>query len=773
MSSGLLIGWMPASILFGFVAAFLAPWLSKGRGVSGGIILSSVPLLLFCYFISFVSRVAEGESFSVGWDWIPELGLRFSLLLDGLSLLLALLISGIGILIFIYSGGYIKEHPRRGRFHAYLLLFMASMLGLVLSDNLLLLFLFWELTTLTSFLLIGFKHDQESARKSALQALLVTALGGILLLAGFLMLGNVAGDFDISRLGERQDELQSHGLYLPIFLLIFLGAASKSALFPFHFWLPNAMEAPTPVSAYLHSATMVKAGVYLLARLHPLFGGTGAWELALIPIGGLSMIIGGGLALLSNDLKRMLAYFTVSALGLMVMLLGIGSEEAIKAAMVFLLAHALYKGALFMLAGAVDHETGTRDLARLGGLRQVMPLTAIATVLAAISLAAVGPVLSYIAKEMILKSVLHASWAPLLTTLTVLTAATFVAGALIISIRPFFGHLKSTAGHEAHWTLWSGAMLLGILGWLLTFVPHLPGGKIAAPASSAVLGHSVSTHLELWHGLTPAFGFTILSALLGVGLFFIRGRARAYFQRNPWIWSVGPERGYHMTLCGIAHLAVTFASYLRKRHLPDHMLLMVVAGLTLTALPLMANFPWEWPASLRSVRFYEVGVAIVILAAALSSLTLVSRLAVLAALAVVGFGVALLFVFFSGPDLAMTQFLVETLLLVLLVVAFNRLPQFSSHASRGVQVRDGLIALAGGVLMTTLAWTASAAEASRATSEFFARHSLPEAHGRNIVNVILVDFRALDTLGEITVLATAAMGVFALLKIRGKPEVHR
>jgi multicomponent Na+:H+ antiporter subunit A len=424
--------------------ALLAPLIQRVARSATGWLLALLPLSLTIFFLSSGAAVLERGRLVSGVAWSPELGVSMSFALDGLSLLFALLICGIGALVLVYAGGYLAGHPQLGRFYAFLLLFMGAMLGLVLADNLLVLFVFWELTSISSFLLIGFNHERPEARAAARQALLITGGGGLALLAGLILLGFAGGSFELSELLARGALMDGHPLYGAVLVLVLAGAFTKSAQFPFHFWLPSAMEAPTPVSAYLHSATMVKAGIYLLARLNPLLGGTDAWLFSLGGVGGATMLVGGILALYQTDLKRILAYTTVSALGILVLLLGIGTEEAIIAAMAFLLAHGLYKGALFMIAGIVDHETGVRNVEKLGGLWRSMPITAGVAVLAALSLAGFGPVFSFIAKELLFETALHAErFGALLIGTTVAASAVFVAEGLIITARPFFGPTQS------------------------------------------------------------------------------------------------------------------------------------------------------------------------------------------------------------------------------------------------------------------------------------------------------------------------------------------
>jgi multicomponent Na+:H+ antiporter subunit A len=459
------------AVLSGFVTAALAAFFRGRLREYAGWLLALLPAGLTVYFLNLLVNPGMNPWGSYKIPWAPNLDIDFSLRVDGLGLLFALLISGIGTLVTIYANGYLKGDQRLNRFFAWLLAFMASMLGVVLSDNLILLFIFWELTSLTSFLLIGFYHDEEASRAAALQALIVTSLGGLVMLAGLVLLGQVAGTYEISALLDRGNAVRSSSLYTPILILILIGAFTKSAQFPFHFWLPNAMQAPAPVSAYLHSATMVKAGIYLLARLSPVLGGTQEWLFLVGGIGAATMLAGGFLAIIQTDLKRLLAYSTVSALGMIVHLIGLGSPLAVKAAMVLLVAHALYKGALFLVAGSVDHETGCRDVTRLGGLRGAMPVTAVAGGLAGLSMAGLPPALGFISKELFYETGLEfGAW---LTGAALLAAVFTIYVAGVVGVEPFWGNKQETPkkAHEASLALWLGPLLLSCLGLFFGLFP--------------------------------------------------------------------------------------------------------------------------------------------------------------------------------------------------------------------------------------------------------------------------------------------------------------
>lgn len=756
------------AILSVFILALATPGLHRLMGRATGWTVALLPLGLTIYFAGFLPVIASGETVHVHQDWVPALGVNLSFSLDGLSLLFALLICGIGALVLVYAGGYLAGHAQLGRLYALLLMFMASMLGLVLADNLLVLFVFWELTSVSSYFLIGFDHERAGARAAALQALLVTSGGGLALLAGLLLLGQASGSLELSTLMSRGDLVRSHDLYAPCLLLILVGAFTKSAQFPFHFWLPNAMEAPTPVSAYLHSATMVKAGVYLLARLSPVLGGTDIWIGTVTAVGIGTMLVGAWLAIVQSDLKRILAYSTVSALGMLTFLLGLGGQLAIGAAMVFLLAHALYKGALFLVAGALDHETGTRDVARLGGLFRVMPITALAAGLAALSMAGLPPLFGFIAKELIYETTLHAPASVWLTIVIFIVSVAFVAVAVLVGLRPFMGRVVPTPrqAHEAPPSLWLGALTLSGLGTAFGLAPQLGAETLVSTASTAVLGRPAGISLALWHGLNLALTLSVVTLVAGLSLYAVRAIPRKMASRleRPAQW--GPAGWYELGLRGLNGLAAAQTRLLQSGYLRYYLLIILSMSVALVGGTLVARGSMVAPANWSDVRFYEVGLLLLILLATLATVLVKSRIAAIATLGVVGYGVALIFVLFGAPDLAMTQFLVETLTVILFVLVFSLLPEAQRLSSTLGRVRDVVVATTVGIMMSALVLVAADAHYYPSISSYFSDNSLSKGHGRNIVNVILVDFRAMDTLGEITVLAVAGVGVYALLKLR-------
>ncbi len=760
---------MTAAILSGFVLAALAPWVRKVARGWAGWLLALGPLAIVAYFTAQAPHIADGETLSASLNWIPSLGVDLAFYLDGLSLVFAIIISGIGTLIVLYASAYLAGDALEGHFYLYLLFFMASMLGVVLANNLITLFVFWELTSISSYLLIGFKHDKATSRAAALQALLVTGSGGLAMLAGLVLIGQVTGSSTISDLLSQGDTVRASGLYVPILLLVLLGAFAKSAQVPFHFWLPNAMEAPTPVSAYLHSATMVQAGVYLLARLSPVLGGTDEWRVLVIGAGAATMLTGAYLAWLQTDLKRILAYSTISTLGMLVLLVGIGTPLAAKAAVTVLIAHALYKGALFLVAGSLDHETGTRDVTQLGGLWHALPFTGLAALLAAASMAGLPPLFGFIAKEVFYKAAYEAPDLPaLLTTLVVTSSVLLVVAAGLVAIKPFFGARVPTPKppHEAPLRMVLGPLTLATLGAAFGFVPGLLTEYAIKPATEAILAAPAQVELVLWPGLNVILLLSLLTVTLGAGVYAARARLSPPARRLDVGARVGPALGYQKLLDGTLWLADWQTSILQNGYLRYYLITIVATTVGLMGYATLTRVALGGVLRQPDIRLYEALIVAVILAATLAVTQVRSRLAAVAALGTVGYGIALLYILFGAPDLAMTQFAIETLTVVLFVLVLYRLPRFATLTSRAARRRDALIALSAGALMTLLVLIVTADPSRTRLTSYFAYNSATLAKGRNIVNVILVDFRGLDTLGEITVLSVAAAGVFALLKLR-------
>lgn len=758
------------AVLSCFALALLIPVLHGLAGRWIGWLVALLPAVLFAYFLSHLPVVQTGDALTSSIPWVPAMGLELAFRLDGLSLLFALLITGIGTLVMIYGGGYLKGHPQLGRFFVFITLFMGSMLGLVLTSNLLTLFVFWELTSITSYLLIGFSHESKESRASALQALLITAGGGLALLAGFILMGIAGGTFDMATLFAERELLHESPLYLGMLLLVLAGAFTKSAQFPFHFWLPGAMAAPTPVSAYLHSATMVKAGVYLLARLNATLGGTDAWLYLVAGVGAITMLISSFLALRHTDLKRLLAYTTVAALGTLVFLIGLGTKIALEAMVVFLLVHALYKAALFMMAGSVDHETGTRHVTELGGLGRLMPFTFIAATLAAASMAGLIPLLGFIGKELIYEATLAFHYVPwVLTVVAVASNIAVVAVAMIVVFRPFTGKLKApqpSKVHEAPLSMWLGPLLLALLGFVFGIAPAFTATPLLVSTASAVLGEVLDFKLYLWHGFNTMLLLSLITVLLGVLVYLFWERVRPRMVGFDSVFGEGPRQGYEQMLLGLNWLASAQTRVLQSGMLRVYLMIIIGFSTVLAGATMLVKDGFVGRVSVSGVLYYEwVLVGLMVFGAAFIVLTS-SRLAAVAVLGIVGYAVALIFILYGAADVAITQFFVETLSVILITLVLLLLPHVHLRVSASGRIRDAIISVGAGALVTALLLSVTALPLDLTLSEYFVRESYVAAHGRNIVNVILVDFRALDTLGEISVLAVAGIGIYTLLKLR-------
>ncbi len=734
-------------------------------------------------------------------DWIPSLGVSFAVHIDGLSAQFLALILGIGTLVFVYASGYMAGEPRRGRLFLILILFMLAMVGAVSADHLLVLFLFWELTSLTSFLLAGFYHDDERARAAARQALLVTMGGGLALLAAILLLAEMAGSYSLRDVIARGPDLAQDPRLPAALLLLFLGCFTKSAQFPFHFWLPNAMAAPTPVSAYLHSATMVKLGVYLLARLDPAFNDLFLWEAVLIGVGTLTAVWGAVLALRERDLKRILAWSTVSALGTLTLLIGLPNPGAGLAVAAFLFAHALYKAPLFMVAGNIDHATGTRVIDRLMGLGRAMPWTAAAALLAGLSMAGLPLSFGFVAKDLISVAKIEADLLDWVSYATLFVNATAAAVAGIATLRIFFGSRLAVGSEaaatakrsidrtrsrvrEAPWSMVLPPLVIALIGIEFEFLPDLAdpllaeAGLAIAPGLGAV---DVATSYQFGTVLTA----TEIALLVGLVLFLIWDWLHRLLHRVHWLDHIGPEATYERALRGLTRIAAWQTRLLQPGRLTAYLrwtlasLLALAVGAGLAAgsassfgladsLDLLAKATaTEW----RAQGWAWSVAAVLIVAGAAASVALRDRMALLMASGLVGYGSAVLFLFAGAPDLAFTQFAVET---ALVVVAAALLPRYGKAPRSPDEPRVGnaLLAITGGAGIFVLVMWMLSLPLDPELANWFGETSLPQAHGRNVVNVIIVDFRALDTLGEIAVVAfslIAALPVLgALARNRGR-----
>ncbi|WP_108659437.1 putative monovalent cation/H+ antiporter subunit A [Acuticoccus kandeliae] len=751
-----------------FVAALFAPALVARLGGTAGWVLAIVPAALFLMFASMVPDVAEGARITYGVEWAPSYGVSYSHLIDGLSLTFALLVTGIGTFIVIYAGGYLSGHHQQGRFLSFLLLFMGAMLGLVIADDLISMFVFYELTSITSFLLIGFDHTRGPARRAALQALIVTGSGGLALFAGFVLIRVASGETSVSTLFANPEVLRDSALYPAIFVLVALGAFTKSAQMPFHSWLPNAMEAPTPVSAYLHSATMVKAGVFILMRFSPVMGGTSLWETVLPLFGGATFLTGVILGVRQTDLKQILAYTTVASLGLLVMLTGVGTEYAIAGAVLYLVAHALFKGALFMVAGAIDHETGTRDITILGGLLTKMPITFVAAILGCVSMAGLPPLIGFVAKEVLYDGVWEAGGLSAVTITALIGNALMFAIAAAVLI-PFFakpGALPKKA-HEAPPSLWVGPLTLGILALVGALFLEGTTHAVIGPMTSAVAGAAVELHLHLIPtGLYPPVILTLITIGLGIVFFLFFKTLRGAIARALEAIGWGPDIGFDQVLRGLVQGSFAVTRVLQPGNMQQYVTITFILLAAVLLVPIAVDGLPEW----RFVGEIEQPFDLAILALAVVGIWVVivsrSRLVAIVSLGVQGVMVALIFMLYGAPDLSFTQFMVETLSVVILALVMTRLDlKTTDHRLPFDAAKDGVIALACGLGFALVLYNTVQQPFDDRLSQFFLKHAYEVAHGRNVVNVILVDYRALDTLGEISVVMAAGLAILVLIRM--------
>ena len=722
------------------------------------------------WFAGFVPEVMHGEIPVYAAPWVPALGIELAFRLDGLALAFALLISGIGTLVFLYAATYFRTDRRLGSLLLTLVAFAIAMLGLVAADDAITLFVFWEGTTITSWLLVGFDHEKASARAAALQALLVTGMGGLALLAGLLLMGGLAGTYRLSEMNGMRDLFQSSPLYPAIFWLVILGCFTKSAQWPFHFWLPNAMAAPTPVSAYLHSATMVKAGVYLLARFSPALGGTELWTWVLVPVGGFTMVLASVWALRQTDLKLMLAFTTVMGLSLIVMLLGIGTQEAILAAMTFLLVHAFYKAGLFLAVGMIDKGAGTREHPSLGGLRRAMPLTAAATMVAALSMAGVPPLFGFIGKELIYEATDHAPrWTVWVTAAAIAANALMVACAAMAALRPFFFRPERSpkpAPADPGWGMALGPVVLAALGLACGLLPVLVDHTLVAQMVIAVSGAPMEGHLALWHGFGTPLLLSLVTFAIGALLYLLLDPlARALAAIEPYLPRT--EGWYDMALAGLSAVALRATETIQNGRMTSYLRnTFLVFALLLWGAILSGK--GSWPSLVNDVELIDWTIVAVIFASIVVVLRTHSRLTAIAALGGVGAGIAILFVLYGAIDVAMTQLFVEILVVVFLAIAMVRLPPTGAIPfSPG----NALVAVGLGTGVTVALLSVLGIELDLYLSTYFEEKSVPVGLGHNIVNVILVDFRGFDTMGEISVLVIAGVAAIAALRAgrRDKP----
>jgi multicomponent K+:H+ antiporter subunit A len=756
-------------VLLPFLAAMLPPLAMRlGRNeasLAAGLITATCLLAL----LTLAPRVFAGEIVLVSWPWIEPIGLNLAFMVDGLGFLFAFLITAIGLLIVLYARYYLSGSDPMGRFYVYLMLFMGSMLGVVLSDNILVLLVFWELTSLSSFLLIGYWSHRADGRQGARMALAVTGGGGLAMLAGFLLLGQIVGSYELSVILESGDVIRAHPLYVPALLLVLAGAFTKSAQFPFHFWLPHAMAAPTPVSAYLHSATMVKAGVFLLARVHPALAGTVEWTVIVSTFGLVTMVMAAYIALFRDDLKGLLAYSTVSHLGLVTMLFGFGTPTAAVAGVFHIINHATFKASLFMAAGIIDHETGTRDMRRLGGLFRAMPYTGALAMIGAAAMAGVPLFNGFLSKEMMLTEALAAHplgpFSFLVPLLATIGATISVAYSVRFIWEVFFGaQAKDLPRHPHEPPRWMRVPVevLVVLCVAVGIFPALIVGDLLAVAAAGTLRAPLPYYsLAIWHGFNVPLLLSMIALVGGVLVYTRRQRLVELHDRMPRVVAKQVFDALIERLVGLSE-RLTFG--LHNNSLQRYLACLFVAMLVVGVGGLVGHGLTLGPEPGTPTDAASIGAWVLLAAGCITTAVLHRRrLVSLIALGLVGLIVALGFVHFSAPDLALTQLSVEVITIVLLLLALNLLPQETpAESSRPRKARDLVIAVLGGIAVTIGVY-AVLTRPFESISWYHLEQSVPGGGGTNVVNVILVDFRGFDTLGEIIVLAIAALGVYAML----------
>ncbi|MGP8290425.1 monovalent cation/H+ antiporter subunit A [Vreelandella zhanjiangensis] len=747
----------------------LVPALTAHRGRTLCSLATGImPAIALLLTLMQLPAMLDGEALRVSFTWMPELGLELAFRLDGLSLLFNMLILGIGLLILLYAHFYLAKDEPHGRFYAFMMLFMASMVGISMSDNLILLWLFWELTSISSFLLIGFWSYRSDARKGARMALTVTGAGGLALLAGLLLLGDMAGSYRMDDVLASSERILADSRYPIMLALVLLGAFTKSAQFPFQFWLPHAMAAPTPVSAYLHSATMVKAGIFLMARLHPAIAGSELWSVIVPLVGSITLLYGAWFALFKTDLKAILAFSTISHLGLITVLLGIGSPMAVLAALFHIINHATFKAALFMSAGIIDHEAGTRELKQLGGLRKTMPVTALLTVFASAAMAGVPLFNGFLSKEMFFTETLAT---PVLGGLSWLIPALATVGGILsvaYSIRlvhaVFYKAPKEASPktpHEPPHLMRLPVEILVVLCVAVGILPAFFATNLLGLATQAVLGEPLDFHLAIWHGVNLPLVMSMIAFAVGALLYWRHADLRRFLQ--PFA-SVDARRVFERSLVAIGYRAEQIIAALDGNSLQRFMSWLLLAALCMGVLGLVqidiltgakGNQPTD--------GIVVLGAGMLIFGGIATAATHRYRLISLLMLSVVGLFVALTFARFSAPDLALTQLSVEVVTMILLMLALFFLPQKTPRESSPMRnVRDMLLAGSLGLVVASLNYAVMTRD-TLSISNFFMENSVPGGGGHNVVNVILVDFRGFDTLGEITVLALAGLAIFKLL----------
>ncbi|PTH41978.1 Na+/H+ antiporter subunit A [Staphylococcus agnetis] len=789
------MSWLHIAVILPLIFALIIPVLYRFyKRVHLGWFVLPIPVVLFAYFSTYLQPTMSGHYEKASMKWMPQIGMNFDIYVDGLGLLFSLLITGIGSLVVLYSISYLSRSEQLGNFYCYLLMFMSAMLGVVLSDNLLVLYLFWELTSFSSFLLISFWRHKEKSLYGAMKSMMITVFGGLSLLGGFILLYIASGTWSIRELVRHVDDIHTSPFFLLAMIFIIIGAMTKSAQFPFYIWLPDAMEAPTPVSAYLHSATMVKAGIYLIARLTPLFAVSQGWIWTVTLFGLVTLFWGSLNATKQQDLKGILAFSTVSQLGMIMSMLGIGAVSyhfngaenqfyvaAYSAAIFHLINHATFKGALFMITGAVDHATGTRDIKKLGGLMTIMPISFTLTIITSLSMAGVPPFNGFLSKEQFLEAMIEVTSANVfsLNTLGLLLPIVSVIGSIFTFVYSFkfiteifLGNYQPDAlphkAHEASILMNIPPIILSTLVIAIGLFPSLVSTPLVEPAVKSIANiDNITAEFHLWHGFTPAFMATLIIYVVGAILLLthkkwvpvIKGLPQ-FLTLNYWYDQTGRYSPFYAT-----QLTRTYMTgFSRNNIVIIFTTLIIITVVTLILVPFTFDFKHVSP-----IRPYEFISVITIIIAAVMIMFARSRLFSIIMLSAVGYSMAIFFIFFNAPDLALTQFVVETISTALFLLCFYHLPNMSRYnETPRFKIVNVVISISVGLIVTILGLIAYGNRHFISISEFYKKHVYDLAEGKNMVNVILVDFRGTDTLFESAVLGIAGMAIYTLIKLRAK-----
>lgn len=771
------------AVLAPLLLAIFIPMLSKYKEkIHTGIFVFFIPLTIFIYFVRFVSA-----DFSVthhSYQWIPSLGINLDFYLDGLSLLFVLLISGIGALVVLYSIYYLDVSERLGHFYVYLLMFMSAMLGVVLSDNIFVLYTFWELTSISSFLLIGYWHFKERSRYGAQKSLLITVLGGLSMFGGLILLSVITGTTSIQEMISQANTILDSSYFPIILAFILLGAFTKSAQFPFHIWLPDAMEAPTPVSAYLHSATMVKAGIYLVARFSPIFSTSELFFIIVSIVGIITLVWGSYMAVRQIDLKAILAFSTISQLGMIMAMLGFGTKIAIFAAVFHILNHATFKGSLFMVAGIVDHETGTRDIRKLGGLFTYMPIAATLALFGTFSMAGIPlPFLNgFYSKELFFDATVHLESGVYALTDLLITIIPYLAvfGSIftfVYSMYLFFGVFTGKHSNdlpkqpkEAPFGMLvsPSILILGVI--IIGLIPTLFNQPLLAHAAKAVNHESEFMSISFWHGFSTPF----IMSLIVVGVGFLLASTR---QKWSSVYDILPgklsfNKVYDNIVTSLDKYTAKVTNFYMNGSLRLYLSIIISAMVVVTFIFMFATDGFLLLTdNLAELSFIEIAVVCMIITAAIGTILSNHKVAAILVLGIVGYGVAILFVIYRAPDLALTQLVIETVTVALFLLCFYHLPNLRKRTEPlSVKVINVIIAGSFGLMMTLIGLSAHSTNWFDKISDYFVETALTIGGGRNIVNVILVDMRGIDTLFEIAVLGIAGLTIFGLIKLRNNKE---